>query len=214
MSLDRLDTFNRANNPLNTGAPWTYQNLTGISVDTAVVDTNRLHSTDVAFNDNFYRAEIDNLSADHEAQITWAAVTLSGALDVGLHVLCRLDTNNAAPTGYLFAHSVAGGQQIFKIVAGTFTLLSQLGSATPANGDVLKGGCSGSTLTLTLNGTPSSISDGSIASGLRCGFDIFRETAAVDVFGEDFQFGPTVVTPFVRPTIVAPPMAISRASRW
>src|SRR5258708_14769316 len=107
MALNRLDTFNRADRTDLKFGTIPYTNIGGFS-NTGEISSRQLHDTDTAYNDNIYRADVDCETSDHGAQIVISSLTLSTTVDVGLNVLCRLDTNTATPSGYMFSNAKAG----------------------------------------------------------------------------------------------------------
>lgn len=115
----------------------------------------------------FARADSDLSSADHYAQVA----VISRANPGFLGPICRKDSTSTI-TCYAggWPNQNTNPFRIRSYVNGTATDLGSGGTAAFSSGDVNKLSCNGSTITLYKNGVSlESVTDTSIASGLRCG---------------------------------------------
>ena len=135
---NRTDNFNRANDAttLNTpsGGGGAWNAITG----TWGVDTNRAYC--VSGGDGACAA-LDSTTSDVDVQATFAVNQSTTGL-----MARAADTDN-----YILAQSNAGAYDLYKKVASIFTALFT-GQGTAADGDVVKLRCSGTSVSLFVNG--------------------------------------------------------------
>jgi hypothetical protein len=117
-------------------------------------------------------AVLESSLSDVEVQATIVLMDT----DVGLIARGADDTNYL-----LLAATVGAGFRLFKRVAGSFTQLGTTDSTTPANGDVLKISCNGTSIRCYRNGaelTNLAATDGAGLTNTKHGIRSFNDTAS------------------------------------
>lgn len=177
---NRSDDFNDAGDtnldgrtPSGGGSAWVEESAGSIKTATDVTSGRIIAYVlgGVAFS-----AYLESSATDHDV----SGLPITNVADVG--VLARLqDFSN-----YYLWRTQGGNPQLYKNVAGSFTLLGT-GSATAASGDTLKLECVGSAIKGYVNGTLDvSVTDSSLTTGTKVGIRIFGyidDFAATDLSG-------------------------------
>jgi hypothetical protein len=189
----RADDFNRADNgsalgtPSDAGSSWVAAN------GTWGIGTNRARNFSEGSSEIAY---LEASAADVEVQVTLPTFVTDGGSDA--RVIARYaDANN-----YLLFRVKNGGWDLYKNVAGSFTQLFDVGG-TPADGDVLKLVCSGTTISCYVNGAQKganqTVSDGS--ANTKHGISAHNNGVKFDDFSITELGGGTKAPPvFNRPT--------------
>jgi hypothetical protein len=161
VTIRATDDFNRANGGL--GANWT----TTTSEDAPLINTNEARNSTGVLTGGGARytgalAGGGAWPADQYSEIIVGSV-VSGTSDEGVGGACRIASG--AQTHYL-AQTNTTQTRLYKAVAGTFTQLGSDGAAC-VTGDALRLICSGTSISVTKNGSTiiGPVSDSAIASG-------------------------------------------------
>ncbi len=152
MALPASDTFTRADGAL--GANWT-----GVATGTGnlgIVSFDAVR-TDGPYGISFWNADV--FSNDHYSEIIVTADNYPAPA-------VRLSAGGGG-NGYMaILNSISSKVAFFKLVAGEFILINDLEYEIPATGPVARLTVSGTTLTLSVNGTDvQSVTDAAVASG-------------------------------------------------